>query len=426
MKLISSYLKSLIRWLEFTLISTTLFLLYLFRRPSQPLYNLGLLKPERTKDHFIKRADTILQSLQVYGQGGYILDLNCQAGFFSFYFAERGYKVDGLDPKLANLGICKLLQRLNRKKTQFAKLTKTSLHQLEADHYDLILVLGDVKQLLKLEGLSQISELIKLLLEKTSSLLIHLNTQQAEHLKNCLVDSPITMASLASSLFRIQKNTLKVKDQTYSISQTKFLAHDTAGYLSRAYYDCGTSYIKKYRLGNTSNNLMKILQEIANNQKLADNSYFPKLLSHEQRQNSISLVFNKIQGENLQDLLTHKANQLPLLPIIKQIIRALAFLLENGLYHNDLRIWNILIDKEKVHLFDLGLAHKEEKEDTRLSLLWLIAQLQNFEPNNQKWPVTQSPPHLRIDLLSTEMKEVVLNLEKSTNFKDFLMLSSRE
>jgi hypothetical protein len=71
------------------------------------------------------------------------------------------------------------------------------------------------------------------------------------------------------------------------------------------------------------------------------------------------------------------------------------------------------------YLLDLGLARKEESENTNLALLWIIAQLHHVNYYNFDYPL-KTAPSINKEYLKPGFLDIVTSLEETQDFGKFL------
>lgn len=394
---------------------------------TQPLYHFTHPTQNVANNHCEDLAKIIFQRLNHFSRGARILEMNCCLGYFSYYFADHGYIVEGLDPDPRSIEICHLLQNFNKSPIAFSvgEFSHDFIATLAAHRYDIIFLFKLIPILVSQLGVDALQNLMVALLEKIPILLVEAPSEAAKtdvlYVFAKCVDASIEQLPLPSSaatIYLIMKNTVTVQEKPYKILSRKFMAYLGAGHFSRFYYDCEEVFIKKYLVSPTLQHDAQILQEIAHYQQLPQNPFFPDLLNYVHQDDAISAVFSKLPGTNLYDLLTTGA-QIEALPVFRQIVHALIFLFEHGLFHNDVRLWNVMYDEGKAYLFDLGLAAKIEKEQTTLALLWLIHQLHHLQHYDFEYPITAKPRFEYIQL-QEGFKSIVHFLERSSSFAEFV------
>lgn len=431
----------------FGILNRLLFLLLKRSNYNQPLYNFAFLKNKHPQRVCIDRADTIYQEIKTLGKGGHILNIGCGIGYYAYYFADRGYLVNGIDNDPHAISICKLLQRINGKKKKvnfsISEFSKEFLEKIPDEQYDIVFLFGVLHHIIYKKGLNYTQELLSQLLKKTSLLYIELPV------KNELTDAPwredfpddemILFSQcmeveiekvnyflnhqnyVGRPLYVIKKKQTQMQlcNQTYPVYGRTFTAHQV-GYYRRYYYDCGELYIKKYLLfEGTRNDSGKILKEINNYQLLPKNDFFPNMLCYQNQKTSIEILFNKIPGKTLHELLL-KGQPIPELQVFVGIVEALAFLFQQGLYHNDIRLWNVMFDGKKTYMIDLEYASKDEKENTNIALLWIIDQLHRFNSYHFRYPIRISPA-FDSNTLKPPFRKLVDVLQTTQSFEKFLL-----
>lgn len=408
----------------------------------QPLYNFPFIANKKPARACIDRADLIFEQIKSWGPGGRILDIGCSLGFFTYYFASRGYSAHGIDANADNISVCRLLQDVNNLPVTFSpqELSNEFVNKLSVNQYDIAFLFSLLHHVIHAKGLEYVQDLMSSLLDKIPILFVELALQDEEvdapwH-KSLPSDElaifakcsdmtiqkigyvPNHLSSLRRPLYMIKKRVISLFGEKYSVYDRKFIAYTGVTYYGRQYYDCGDRYIKKYYLDESGNNYNQISREIENYLFLPSNHFFPRMISYHKCKNEIGIVFSKLPGDNLHELMLH-GSSVPSLKILTDLINALDFLYQNGLYHNDVRLWNMMFDDYQTHLFDLGLAGKEEKENTNIALLWIIAQLYNFHCYDFVNPLIHAPK-IELHRLESKTQDIVQALQSTRSFGEFL------
>lgn len=175
----------------------------------QPLYNFSVIQHKKPERICIDRADAIYQEIKAQGSHKRILDIGCNLGYFSFYFAERGHQASGIDTNPKNIKICKLLQKINQATTDFrvAEFSGTFIDQIQPGQYDMCFLFSVAHHLVCAKGMEYTQNLMKQLLEKIPLLFIELATNKeatSSPWRSCITDDELAIFLTCEKL-NIQK-----------------------------------------------------------------------------------------------------------------------------------------------------------------------------------------------------------------------------
>lgn len=116
--------------------------------------------------------------------------------------------------------------------------------------------------------------------------------------------------------------------------------------------------LKRFKPGIFARNLDKNAHEAVILSKLGDKR-IPELLGVINQKSFYAFVLEFKPGITLKDMLfkhDHKFSDEEIFDIGIKIINIIKYLHENGVVHRDIRIPNVLVDKEDVYLIDFGLS----------------------------------------------------------------------
>ncbi|KAF5898588.1 serine/threonine-protein kinase pim-1-like isoform X1, partial [Clarias magur] len=142
----------------------------------------------------------------------------------------------------------------------------------------------------------------------------------------------------------------------------------------------------------------------------------------------IMVMERPIPSMDLQQYCESKGPLLPksALKVFKQVVVACQFCFDRGVYHNDIKLDNILINTETfvVKLIDFGLAKKIETNERNDDILWLgklLYALLHF-PN----VVTlHTDPHFR-PVVSEACRQLILQCLDQNNLPTFMEILNHE
>lgn len=142
----------------------------------QPLYHFSIIKKKQPERICIDRADAIYREIHTHYPRARILDIGCNFGYFSYYFADRGFEVTGIDYSLKNIRICHLLNQIHGKNICFstANFSEPFVDALKPNEYQFAFLFSVMHHLIYSNSLSYAQDLIAHLLEKIPVLFIEL------------------------------------------------------------------------------------------------------------------------------------------------------------------------------------------------------------------------------------------------------------
>ncbi|QIR75455.2 methyltransferase domain-containing protein [Sulfurospirillum diekertiae] len=336
-----------------------------------------------------------------------VLDLGCAQGYFSLSLATCGATVLGIDYLDKNIAVCQSLAKENAKLKVNFEIGKIEevIEKLAINQYDLVLGLSVFHHIVYEHGLDWTKKLLENLAskvtlgifeialkneplywanaqaEKTRDLLdgfcfVRQITSFSTHLS--LICRPMYVASNVYWMFddiveqfnKTNKNPHLYANGTHENTRQYFMSEDKITKLflfdnqnryklNHIEYENEVDFLKKYSA-------------------LWDS--LPKILHYEQSENEAWIVRTTIRGKLLCDIIDknelYNADQ-----IIKDILNQVVALESCGLYHNDIRTWNVLIREDtSACLIDYGAISKKEQDcqwpyDKYLSFLTFVREV---------------------------------------------------
>ncbi|WP_410014377.1 methyltransferase domain-containing protein [Sodalis sp. C49] len=311
-----------------------------------------------------------------------LLDLGCAQGFFSLNLAKYCSEVKGIDFLDKNIELCKALaEEFSFDNVEFHQDTVQNVIQaLDFDQYDLVLGFSIFHHVCHSDGFHSAKQQINSLANKSSALLLELAVKEeglywadslpekpelilddiafnrilgefGTHLTN--VTRPLFMAS--SKFWYIENEIQPIRFWSKESHEFSYGIHQD----SRRYYWSNTKFLKIYNFYGKLSDLNKndLNVEVANLQKFSDYKLktikIPNIHYYGEDHGKGYLVYDLIPGERLSQLIANR-QAYNALNIYKKLINQLCELESINYYHNDVRVWNILVDNEDVHLIDFS------------------------------------------------------------------------
>ncbi|UVK78020.1 MAG: O-antigen chain terminator bifunctional methyltransferase/kinase WbdD [Sodalis sp. Fse] len=374
--------------------------------------------------------DTLARSL---GRSLRILDLGCAQGFYSLSLAGKGASVKGVDFLPQNIALCQILakEHQNYDVTFVEGRIETVIEELEDAQFDMVIGLNVFHHIVHSHGVDKVQLWLTRLLDCVEIALLELALKEEPlYWGPSQPDSPLTLFknnAFYQQLTEYPTHLSDIKRPLYLLSNRRlllgefcrpFMSWDTrphnrasnAHHGSRRYFFADDYLCKIYHVSCNSEILTK--RELERNayelqHELAFLSHPPvgfhvaRLLASGENQWQGWCVMERLPGV----LLDSKLSQLSLLErerVLYQILQQLTVLEKAGLYHDDLRTWNILVDDLlQVRLIDYGsIASKKNycswPKDIFQAFIITIGEILRPEnvriPNNR--PLMLSPLNL--------------------------------
>lgn len=365
----------------------------------QPIYGIaGLIEnPARRSDD---RCRAIYDALgDVSGMN--ILDIGSSLGYNSFYLADRGAHVEGWDYNLDNAEISRQVSAITGIRANFLnkELNKETVSTIPDDYFDVVLVLSVFHHTIALQGLEQTKFLVKELLNKSPVMIVELAKKGED--KNLYWDKsqPDNALEIFSGLDVDIKEVGKFgnhlssnKRSLYVIERKKIVAVNGKKYnylkktqkaykkspmgdiekLKRRYYYTKNYIIKEYGTATDEEKLMnniELFNEVSGMIALHKlrvwkkiDFELPTLVDVEFGNKTTKLVLEKRPGRLLSEYIDESGQQNEDEKIntssivIKNVLKQLAGLEKFGVFHGDVRPWNIIVgeNNKDALLIDYG------------------------------------------------------------------------
>lgn len=372
--------------------------------PYQPIYGLtGLIDtPARTS---LDRCRAIEQYLDGQIIGKRFLDIGSSLGYMCFFFADRGAKSEGWEMNVDNAEASRAAGDLNGisidiKTKSFDDQTVGTIRETE---YDVITILSVIHHIIHYNGLEYTQRLMAEVVRKTPTLFVELakkgedkslfwDAAQPEDELSVfdLIKDEVTIKKIGEfgnhlsknkrPLYVVeQKKTIKVNDKKYIYNKVSSQAYDFSEAArhneKRRYYWTNNSLIKEYMFerGKTDDNARLIINEIACLFKTKDIQFIPKMIDYEVSNNGAKIVYELIKGEAISTRQTYSDDAL--MVIYNDLLGVLKELHGIGIYHNDIRTWNVLYDGKHAFIIDLAQASGIDEDHDLIALMWVMSSL---------------------------------------------------
>lgn len=317
-----------------------------------------------------------------------VLDLGCAQGYFSFSLAKLGATVHGVDYLEANIAVCQALARQYPElKTSFQTgRVEDILTRLVPEQYDLVLGLSVFHHIVHDLGIASVQNLMFQFADKITAGVfemalasepVYWGKSQPENPRQLLESFSFVhelsqhkthLSSLTRPLYMASNRYWYLSGQAGAFERWQTDSHELAAgnhQKTRRYFFGNGYIIKVYDLDHKTLGDAN-LQEYCNETHFLENPPphygSPRLLLHGRHKNEAWLVRECLPGQLLLDII-QAGKPYDSASILKAILEQLAMLESKGLFHSDVRTWNVLVDAEGVaKLIDYGAISKEQKD----------------------------------------------------------------
>ena len=298
-----------------------------------------------------------------------VLDLGCAQGFFSIHLAELGAIVHGIDFLDANIIVCNMLADEHPEFNTCFECTaiETVVNAIVPDQYDLVLWLSVFHHITHLQGLTFAQQLISTIANNIKIGIFELAlaneplywaASQPQNQKELLqgyafiheiARHPTHLSDITRPLYVTSNHYWFLNNQIGEFDSFTFSSHileQSHHQKTRRYYFNDSHLLKMFDLSDPIRgqyNLIEYRQEVDFLTKSLQSYSMPKLVLYGHNTETSWLLREKSPGRLLVDIIrtntTYDAHS-----ILKNVLLQLVALEKAGLYHTDLRTWNVLID----------------------------------------------------------------------------------
>ncbi|MBN9366916.1 MAG: methyltransferase domain-containing protein [Comamonadaceae bacterium] len=348
----------------------------------QPIYNHPELSGGASRpclDRLKNIVDAYDALERLLGRPLNVLDLGCAQGYFSLALAQRGAKVHGVDYLDKNISLCQALAQENPQlRASFATgRVEEIIEQLSCGQYDLVLGLSVFHHIIYEKGTDAVKRFFERILYQGGILIVEMALReeplywasaQPED-PRALLDSIAFVHEVArhsTHLAPIQRPLFIASNQYWVLegraerfdswsSDSHALARG-AHQGSRRYFFSAEYILKLYRFDHRfgDRNRDEFEREIIFLQHPPEGFEAANLILSGRENTNAWLAIQRLPGRLLLDLLREEI-AFDKRAVVLAVLHQLALLEKSGLYHDDVRTWNVLVGEDgTTRLIDYG------------------------------------------------------------------------
>lgn len=405
--------------------------------PYQPLF--GITVPNYQASRFtVDRATAIEKHLGNNLNGIRILDLGSSLGYLPLYFNSKGATATGWDYSEKNIHVSNLLKEINSSTSQFShlELNLESCKSISSNKYDVVIILSLLHHIIHFQGLEACKTILNTILENIPQVYIEFATKdelvnlywkeglpsdilslinnQKDYRIELVGEFPTHLSSIKRPLYSISKNTIRINNKLYPINEIKFKAYDEHPVkIPRVFYISDNHFIKYIPFDYIDKSISfkeRVIKEIFIVSRLKNMIYFPNLVDFEVNSNGTYIIYERIEGKLLSELMLVLSNDTKI-KIITDVIKIVKQLKDLNIYHNDLRLWNVMYNTntKKTLIIDFETGSFKEEENNKVALENFIYDFMNNKLIIHNYPIIKSPQTssiLNMKEISDLLKEI--------------------
>ncbi|OVZ81713.1 methyltransferase domain-containing protein [Yersinia intermedia] len=307
-----------------------------------------------------------------------VLDLGCAQGFFSLSLAERGAIVTAVDYSQPNVDVCNKLAGENSSfNVEFwlGSIETIIQERVKEQEYDLVLGLSVFHHLVYEHGEEYVFDLFKILSKKVETGIFEfaLNTEplywassQPEDPRQLIESYAFVhhlsmycthLSAVERPLFFASNKYWNIAERYGVIDHFMRRSHQLDNFYhgnNRRYYFSDDNIIKIFLKNSTNSNYSELMNESVFLKKEILGFRASELLCYGSNDSESWLIRTTVPGRLLLDIIL-AGDEYDDEKITAGILDQITILEAHGLYHNDLRPWNILIGNDsQVYIIDYG------------------------------------------------------------------------
>ncbi|GAB2940895.1 methyltransferase domain-containing protein [Hafnia psychrotolerans] len=308
-----------------------------------------------------------------------VLDFGCAQGFFCFSLAKRGASVVGVDFQKENIDLCNALAEENPEMAvRFLQgRIEEIITTIKDNEYDLITGLSVFHHIVHQHGSDTVRGWIADLAGKTAAMIFELALHEEPlYWAPSLPENPrdiLNGCHFVHEIGRFSTHLSDISRPLYVASNRYWIYGDEierfdhwtteshgkengAHQGTRRYYFSENRIAKAFELtlGVKERNEKEFFREVDFLNTPPKNYKTPELFVHGHNNYETWVVMEKIPGILLLDAINSGVNY-DAEKVINGLLDKLVILESNGYYHDDIRMWNILLQEDnKVELIDYG------------------------------------------------------------------------
>jgi O-antigen chain-terminating methyltransferase len=401
--------------------------------PYQPLWGFPSTTFDQTSRACIDRMDTILAYANLpTWRGVRVVDLGCSLGWFCLAFRSRGAIVDGVEMNPTLVTIDRQLALFSDFRSDITfhhhRLQNYVQHVIPTRQQDMVLVLSVLHHVAHENGFEFARQLVRKLTRASTMCFFEMAVREenvdipwvkslpkrVEDWFEFAAEDGLEVTRLGEfgthlsqtprPLFAVRQNRVWVNGRAYSVNELSTAAFPGVDRAGRKFYLGDTHFVKRLDFDPGEQHRTEfhrqqplrdqIVREIGVHVMLRDRhiANIARMVDWEITPQHGSIVFDRVPGRLLSGAF-EQMQVTALRRVIIDIIGAVQRLRDSGVFHNDIRLYNIMVNDEgHGTLIDFGLAGPVEIETNSAGLQHLILAAATRTATRGEYPLAPPTP----------------------------------
>lgn len=334
-----------------------------------------------------------------------VLDLGCAQGYFSLSLASKGASIVGIDFQQENINVCRALaEEYPEFNAEFqVGRIEDVIASLEDGEFDLAIGLSVFHHIVHLHGIEEVKKLLTRLVDYTQAVILELAVKEEplywgesqpqdprELIEQCafyrlIGEFDTHLSPVPRPMYILSNHRLLLNEFNKSFTHWQNQPYEGAGTAhkqSRRYF-FSDNYVCKLFYYTMPHDELTIDESLRNKNELQTEIKIlsqpptsfttPALLTHGENEHAGWLVMEKIPGRLLSDVLA-AGEPIDYEAVLGDLLRSLSVLEKQGLWHDDIRTWNVMVDEQhRARIIDFGSITSTPQDCS-----WPINLIQSF------------------------------------------------
>jgi SAM-dependent methyltransferase len=399
----------------------------------------------------VDRCEVLDKQIGVDAKNIRILDVGCSMGYISLFFANKGASVVGLDYNKKNVDFCRVLAETLGLRADFTHGTFSLdfCRSVIPSEYDIVFLFSVLHHVVTDVGLEATQLMLSNLLDKTDMFFVELAQKSEEvpfkwrdvlpeddleifaGIDGIKIDKVALFPALGRTtirpMYKVWKSRKRINGFLHRDVTTRWSEIKDGRTKDRKYYLTAELFTKGFVfIPPAANAYYRFLAELDAYRRIGPHPNFLPVVGSEIHGRVGYITLPAVKAQSLMQAI-NSGRPIDIRKVALSIIEILRAFSKSGLFWNDLRSHNLLLEDDRnVVAIDFEASTPIERENTLALFLWLLVDLQSGKTRTHSENVFQvgnaldvRKPPLAIDEYDPRLRDVAEIALRSVNIGDF-------